>query len=60
SADSAGPPRAKGYRFTVFVVRLNSLAAPPTAGPYKSGPSKAWLKIKNLKAPATRAIEGTF
>jgi len=29
--------------------------------PYKSGPSKAWLKIKNPKAPAaTRVIEGTF
>jgi hypothetical protein len=28
---------------------------------YKSGPSKAWLKIKNPKAPAaTRAIDGTF
>jgi hypothetical protein len=29
--------------------------------PYKSGPSKAWLKIKNPSAPAaTRAIDGTF
>jgi hypothetical protein len=29
--------------------------------PYKSGPSKAWLKIKNPNAPAaTRVIEGTF
>jgi ATP-dependent DNA ligase len=29
--------------------------------PYKSGPSKAWLKIKNLNAPAaTRAVDGTF
>jgi bifunctional non-homologous end joining protein LigD len=28
---------------------------------YKSGPSKAWLKIKNPKAlAATRAIDGTF
>jgi bifunctional non-homologous end joining protein LigD len=28
---------------------------------YKSGPSKAWLKIKNPKAPAaTRAVDGTF
>jgi hypothetical protein len=27
--------------------------------PYKSGPSKAWLKIKNPKAPAaTRAVDG--
>jgi hypothetical protein len=29
--------------------------------PYKCGPSKAWLKIKNPNAPAaTRAIDGTF
>jgi ATP-dependent DNA ligase len=29
--------------------------------PYKSGPSKTWLKIKNPKAPAaTRAVDGTF
>jgi ATP-dependent DNA ligase len=29
--------------------------------PYKSGPSKVWLKIKNPKAPAaTQAIDGTF
>jgi ATP-dependent DNA ligase len=29
--------------------------------PYKSGPSKAWLKIKNPKAPAaTRAIDEMF
>jgi bifunctional non-homologous end joining protein LigD len=28
---------------------------------YKSGPSKAWMKIKNPKAPAaTRAIDGAF
>jgi hypothetical protein len=41
---------------------------PSTAGhvskkldtPYKLGPSKAWLKIKNPNAPAaTRAIDGT-
>jgi len=28
---------------------------------YKSGPSKAWIKVKNPKAPAaTRATDGTF
>src|SRR5262245_61079085 len=28
---------------------------------YKSGPSKAWIKVKNPNAPAvTRAIDGTF
>jgi hypothetical protein len=29
--------------------------------PYRSGPSRAWLKVKNPKAPAaTRAMDGTF
>ena len=28
---------------------------------YKSGPSRAWIKVKNPKAPAaTRVIDGTF
>ena len=28
---------------------------------YRSGPSRAWLKVKNPKAPAaTRATDGTF
>jgi bifunctional non-homologous end joining protein LigD len=28
---------------------------------YRSGPSRAWLKVKNPKAPAaTRAIDGNF
>jgi ATP-dependent DNA ligase len=37
----------------IFSKKLNA--------PYKSGPSKAWLKIKNPKAPAApRALDGTF
>ena len=29
--------------------------------PYRSGPSKSWIKVKNPKAPAvTRTLEGTF
>jgi len=29
--------------------------------PYRSGPSKTWIKVKNPKAPAaTRAQDGTF
>src|SRR5262245_65722870 len=29
--------------------------------PYRSGPSRTWIKVKNPKAPAaTRAIDGTF
>jgi bifunctional non-homologous end joining protein LigD len=40
---------------------LEGIVSKKLAAPYKSGPSKAWLKIKNPNAPAaTRAIEGTF
>ena len=29
--------------------------------PYRSGPSRTWLKIKNPKAPAAmRALDGAF
>ena len=29
--------------------------------PYRSGPSKTWIKVKNPKAPAaTQVIDGTF
>ena len=40
---------------------LDGIVSKKLDAPYKSGPSKAWLKIKNPKAPAaTRAIDGTF
>jgi ATP-dependent DNA ligase len=40
---------------------LEGIVSKKLNAPYKSGPSKAWLKIKNPKAPAaTRAIDGTF
>jgi bifunctional non-homologous end joining protein LigD len=40
---------------------LEGIVSKKLGAPYKSGPSKAWLKIKNPKAPAaTRAINGTF
>jgi bifunctional non-homologous end joining protein LigD len=40
---------------------LEGIVSKKFDAPYKSGPSKAWLKIKNPKAPAaTRAIDGTF
>jgi ATP-dependent DNA ligase len=33
----------------------------PLDAPYRSGPSKSWIKVKNPKATAaTRAIDGTF
>ena len=40
---------------------LEGIVSKKLDAPYKSGPSKAWLKIKNPKAPAaTRATDGTF
>jgi bifunctional non-homologous end joining protein LigD len=40
---------------------LEGIVSKKLDAPYKSGPSKAWLKIKNPKAPAaTRAVDGTF
>jgi bifunctional non-homologous end joining protein LigD len=40
---------------------LEGIVSKKLNAPYKSGASKAWLKIKNPKAPAaTRIIDGTF
>jgi bifunctional non-homologous end joining protein LigD len=40
---------------------LEGIVSKKLDAPYKSGPSKTWLKIKNPKAPAaTRAIDGNF
>jgi bifunctional non-homologous end joining protein LigD len=40
---------------------LEGIVSKKLNAPYKSGPSKVWLKIKNPNAPAaTRAIDGTF
>ena len=40
---------------------LEGIVSKKLDAPYKSGPSKTWLKIKNPKAPAaTRVIEGGF
>jgi bifunctional non-homologous end joining protein LigD len=40
---------------------LEGIVSKKLNAPYKSGPSKVWLKIKNPKAPAaTRAIDRTF
>ena len=40
---------------------LEGIVSKKLNAPYKSGPSKAWLKIKNPNAPAaTRAADGTF
>jgi bifunctional non-homologous end joining protein LigD len=56
---------AEGHGDKLFVAAcklgLEGVVSKKLNAPYKSGPSKAWLKIKNPKAPAaTRAIDGTF
>jgi ATP-dependent DNA ligase len=40
---------------------LEGIVSKKLDAPYRSGPSKTWIKIKNPKAPAaTRALDGTF
>jgi len=40
---------------------LEGIVSKKLDAPYRSGPSKAWIKVKNPKAPAaTRVLEGTF
>jgi bifunctional non-homologous end joining protein LigD len=47
---------AEGHGDKLFAAASKKLDAP-----YRSGPSKTWIKVKNPKAPAaTRAVDGTF
>jgi ATP-dependent DNA ligase len=40
---------------------LEGIVSKKLDAPYRSGPSKAWIKVKNLNAPAaSRARDGTF
>jgi bifunctional non-homologous end joining protein LigD len=40
---------------------LEGIVSKKLTAPYRSGPSKAWIKVKNPKAPAaTRVLEGGF
>jgi len=40
---------------------LEGIVSKKLSSPYKSGPSKSWIKVKNPNAPAaTRAQDGTF
>jgi ATP-dependent DNA ligase len=42
-------------------VGLEGMVSKKLDAPYRSGKSKAWIKVKNPKAPAaTRVIDGTF
>jgi bifunctional non-homologous end joining protein LigD len=40
---------------------LEGIVSKRIDAPYRSGPSKSWIKVKNPKAPAaTRILDGTF
>jgi ATP-dependent DNA ligase len=40
---------------------LEGIVSKKIDAPYRSGPSRTWIKVKNPKAPAaTRAVDGTF
>jgi ATP-dependent DNA ligase len=40
---------------------LESIVSKKLDAPYRSGPSKAWIEVKNPKAPAAiRAADGSF
>jgi bifunctional non-homologous end joining protein LigD len=40
---------------------LEGIVSKKLNAPYRSGPSKMWIKVKNPKSPAaTRVIDGTF
>ena len=40
---------------------LEEMVSKKLNAPYRSGPSKTWIKVKNPKAPAaTRVIDETF
>ena len=40
---------------------LEGMVSKKIDAPYRSGQSRSWIKVKNLKAPAaTRAADGKF
>jgi bifunctional non-homologous end joining protein LigD len=45
----------------VCTLGLEGIVSKRITAPYRSGPSRAWIKIKNPKAPAAmRVVDGTF
>jgi len=45
----------------VYQLGLEGIVSKKLNAPYRSGPSRTWIKAKNPKAPAaTRTIDGTF
>ena len=60
-----GWPGAPGYETdhtNRFLIKLGleGIVSKKLDAPYRSGPSKAWIKVKNPKAPAATRANGTF
>jgi hypothetical protein len=54
-------PRATATNCLLPPLGLEGIVSKKLDAPYRSGPSKTWIKVKNPKAPAaTRAIDGAF
>jgi bifunctional non-homologous end joining protein LigD len=56
-------PEGHGEKLFAAVCKLGleGIVSKKLTSPYRSGPSKSWIKVKNPKAPAaTRAVDGTF
>jgi ATP-dependent DNA ligase len=39
---------------------LEGIVSKKINAPYRSGPSKTWIKVKNPAPAATRVLDGTF
>jgi len=51
---------AEGFK-AVCKLGLEGIVSKKLSAPYRSGPSKSWIKVKNPNSPAaTRAIDETF
>src|SRR6476661_6059696 len=56
---------AEGHGHKLFAavcnLGLEGIVSKKLNAPYRSGPSRTWIKVKNPKSPAaTRSIDGTF
>ena len=59
--DHNGVADLKLFTAAVCKLGLEGIVSKKLNAPYRSGPSKTWIKVRNPKAPAaTRAIDGAF
>jgi ATP-dependent DNA ligase len=55
------PANGKRTSNRLYKLGLEGMVSKKINVPYRSGPSKSWIKVKNPKAPAAmRAIDETF